>query len=69
MNDTQRQAIEDMFIERAKAQGLKPGTKTYLKAEVEFFCGAMAALQIVNGTDPHAGWYIRLLSGRGVAGK
>ena len=69
MNDTQRQAIEQMFLARAKEQGLKPGTVKYGKAECEFFCGAMAALQIVNGTEPNAVWVIKLMSGRGVAGK
>lgn len=69
MTPAQQASIEQMFLDRAHAQGLKPGSVKYRKAEVEFFCGAMAALQIVNGTEPNAGWYIKLLSGRGVAGK
>lgn len=69
MNNDQRTAIEALFLSRAKEQKLKPGTVKYGKAECEFFCGAMAALQIVNKTEPNAAWVIKLMSGRGVAGK
>ena len=69
MTNDQRIAIENMFLERAKAMRRNQGTVKYAEAECEFFCGAMAALQIVNGTEPNAGWVIKLMSGRGVAGK
>lgn len=72
MTNEQRIAIESQWTSRAAAQGLKPGTKTYQRAEVEFFTGAMAA---INALLPHAEpdhlspavpviWVINAMSGR-----
>ena len=43
-----KSAIEQAWIARAKAQYLKPKSAAYRKAEVEFFCGAMAAMNAVK---------------------
>ena len=67
-----KSGIEKGWLSRAKAQGLKPGTKAYAKAEVDFFSGAMAALQACfPGPDPTRlspkvppGWVICAMSGR-----
>jgi hypothetical protein len=77
----QKQAIEQAWRDRVEAQGLKGapippdgrGSVTYRKAEVEFFAGVMAALQVLhpNTTEPGlmsnaipAGWVLHALSGR-----
>lgn len=68
-------AIEQAWKDRAKAQQLKPGTKTYARAEIEFFAGAMAA---INAFFPDADsrrlsskvppiWVINAISGRPIA--
>ncbi len=40
----QQQAIAQQWRSRAKAQGLKPGTKTHDTARMHFVAGAMSAL-------------------------
>jgi hypothetical protein len=70
-------AIEAMWTGRAKEQGLKPGTKTYQRAELEFFTGAIATLNVlfphelpdrVSNAVP-VGWLINAMSGRSIAEK
>lgn len=67
-----KEAIEQAWLSRAKAQYLKPGTAKYQSREVEFFAGAMATLHAVF---PHPepdrlssavppGWVICAMSGR-----
>lgn len=68
-------AIEAMWRGRAKEQSLKPGTKTYAKQELEFFTGAMAALNAVFPNEKPdqlsaavpVRWVINALSGRPIA--
>lgn len=48
-----KEAIEQAWLSRAKAQYLKPGTVKYRTAEVEFFAGAMSTLQaLFPNEDP-----------------
>lgn len=67
-----KEAIEQAWLSRAKAQHWKAGTAVYRTAEVEFFAGAMTTLQAVL---PHPepdklssavppGWFICAMSGR-----
>lgn len=72
-----KEAIEQRWLSRATAQGLKPGTKAYQKAEVEFFSGVMTALDVLfpnkntenlsNAVPPL--WIMNALSGRPIVGK
>lgn len=65
--DSVYKSVENQWVERAYQQALQPGTKTYRKAEVEFFCGAMSALsQIDKEGGMHPRWVIALMSGRPV---
>lgn len=57
--------VEDQWKGRAKMQGFRPKTVAYRKAEVEFFCGAMASLT-AQGYDMPVGWTMSMLSGRPV---
>lgn len=70
--NTLKGAIEQRWRDRAKAQYLVPGSRTYLNMELEFFTGAMAA---IHALDPEAtddklsalvptAWVIVPLSGR-----
>ena len=43
--------IEAQWRSRAKTQGYRPGSDRYLRAELEFFVGAMAAMEALTG-DP-----------------
>jgi hypothetical protein len=70
-----RQAIEQSWRSRATAQGVKPGSVASRRAEVEFFAGAMAAMQALfpNEDNPDAIsklvppiWVINIMSGRPV---
>lgn len=69
--------IEKQWLSRAQAQGLgKPKSIRYRKAEIEFFVGAMTALQAMQ--DPSEGqenklsslvpprWVIRIMAGDNV---
>lgn len=72
-----RAAIEKQWKGRAEARGLKPGSAAYSKAEVEFFTGAMSALNAVfpNTEDDRLSpmvpvlWVINAMSGRPIAEK
>lgn len=71
-----KQKIEDMWRARAKVQGFKPHTKAYKNAELEFFIGAMAALNALHpGADGNMSalvppwWVIAPLSGRNIVEK
>lgn len=67
-----KEAIEQAWLSRAKAQYLKPGTVKYRTAEVEFFAGAMSTLHAVFphpepdrlSTAVPPGWFICAMSGR-----
>lgn len=67
--------IEKQWLSRAKTQGLgNPKSARYRKAEIDFFVGAMTALQAMQ--DPSEGqenklsslvppyWVINIMSGR-----
>jgi len=41
--------IEAQWRSRAKAQGYRPGSVRYRCAELEFFVGAMAAMEALTG--------------------
>lgn len=69
----QQAAVEQAFRDRAKAQGWKPGTKTYLKQELEFIVGAMTVLNVIYpSADGNLSrevppmWVMGPLSGRSV---
>lgn len=71
--ESARQMVEMAWKGRAAAQGLKPGTQKYLKAELEFFVGAMAMAQALapnqTGPDrmspvPALHWTINVMIGR-----
>ncbi len=63
-------AIEAVWIERAYEQDLPVTSKKYLGLELEFFCGAMAALQATN-PEYHIPpkWYVALLRGDAIVTK
>lgn len=70
-----RIAIEEQWKNRASRQMLKPKTAAYRKAEIEFFCGAMAAMEAIapNTDKPEEVsplsppvWTLRMLCGRPV---
>ena len=42
-----KKLIEQAWLSRSRMQGLKPGTVKYRRMEVEFFAGAMVALNAV----------------------
>lgn len=50
----QQTAIEPEWLSRAKAQELKPTSAKCRSAEIDFFCGAIAALQALfpNADNP-----------------
>lgn len=67
--------IEQAWTNRAESQGYKPGSATYKKAQVEFFVGAMTAIDAFDDTPdkgsdlsrnvpPH--WVLAMMSGRDV---
>jgi hypothetical protein len=59
-------AIEQHWLGRAKMQNMPgPTSLTYKKAEIEFFAGAMAALDAGGFTIP-AKWVMAAMSGRNV---
>jgi len=43
--------IEQQWRSRAQTQGYKPGSARYRRAELEFFVGAMTAMEAITG-DP-----------------
>ncbi len=45
--------IEAQWRTRARAQGYRSGSQRYQRAELEFFVGAMAAMEALTG-DPAA---------------
>ena len=69
-------SIESQWKGRAAAQGLKAGTEAYRTREVEFFTGAMTA---INALSPHpeggdklspevpVAWVLHALSGQPIA--
>lgn len=66
--------IENAWIERARVQEYKPKTRAYQRAELEFFIGAMTALNSAfpaddpNNLSPKVPpyWIIAMMSGRPV---
>lgn len=67
--------VEDLWRERAAAQRLKPGTRTYLREQGAFFSGAAAAIHAMDDTNPDptklspkvpVWWIIAILSGRDI---
>lgn len=74
--DALQKHIEAQWRSRAKTQDLKHGSAKYLKAEVEFFVGAMAALQALDSASGQyltslapLKWTIAMLSGRPILAK
>lgn len=73
-NPTCASTIELAWLTRAAAQDLKPKSMAYKRAEVEFFAGAMAALNAAFPPPDPASlsasippiWIINILSGRPV---
>jgi len=66
----QIKAVEAQWRTRAKSQGYKYGSKTYTRAECEFFVGAMVSFKVLgykNWGWPY--WCICLMSGRNIASK
>lgn len=70
-----KEKIEQAWQRRAASIGYKPGYVAYRKAEVEFFTGAMAAINAIypNEMNPDAMsvkvppiWIINIMSGRPV---
>lgn len=43
--------VEAQWRSRARTQGYRPGSPRYQRAELEFFVGAMAAMEAITG-DP-----------------
>lgn len=73
-NHTSASTVELSWLNRAAAQDLKPKSTAYKRAEVEFFAGAMAALNAafpspdlssMSASVPPI-WIINILSGRPV---
>ena len=72
-----RQAIEQRWISRANEKNLKPGTKTYAKAEVEFFAGVMTAIDCIFPNERKdmlsnavpAIWVMNAISGRPIVNR
>jgi len=68
----QQATIEKRWLARAEAQELKPNTMAYKRAEVEFFAGAMTALEALapcpEDKMQHSPpiWVINIVSGRPV---
>ena len=58
--------IEASWLHRAKRAELKPSSKAYRTAEVEYFVGAMACMDAQGQVLPPK-WVIRIMSGRPVA--
>lgn len=65
--------VERRWIDRAKAQRYEPGSNKYGKLEVEFFAGALAAIdacddaprppETLSGAAP-VSWVVRGMSGQ-----
>ena len=76
ISEKAKKQIEAVWLGRAKQQGYKPGTKTYVKQEMEFFTGAMAAInalfpspgddQLLSAEVP-VSWVLNALSGKPIA--
>jgi hypothetical protein len=60
-----REQIEQVWKGRVKALGYKPKSKSYAVAEVEFFVGAIATLNVLNLEAPPI-WIVNIMSGRPV---
>jgi hypothetical protein len=60
------EAIVQAWQNRAKAQGYKPGTKTYAKLELEYFVGAIVTLRALGRSHPDI-WDLLMLSGRSIS--
>lgn len=64
--------VEAMWRSRAATQGLKPKSAAYRKAELEFFAGAMSAINAIFPSDDPTRmsgkvpikWVINAMSGR-----
>lgn len=57
-----RKHIEADWIQRADQQGYKPGTKAYQDKELEFFVGAISALNSQGYSAPPR-WFINAVRG------
>lgn len=70
-----RARIEQAWRERANTQGYKPKSAAYRKAEIEFFAGAMQAIQSLDteakpdklSSNVPVSWVINAISGRPIA--
>jgi hypothetical protein len=56
-------AIEAVWRGRVQTMQMKPNSMAMRKAEVEFFCGAMAAFTAMGYSVP-VGWTVCIMSGR-----
>ncbi len=56
-------AVEQIWRDRVKSMGYNPKHTSTRKAEVEFFCGAMAAFDAMGYNIPVV-WTVTLMSGR-----
>ncbi len=59
--------IEEQWKSRARAQCYKPGSALYRRAELEFFVGAMAAIEAVTGEPSPPRWIIAGMRGDPIA--
>ncbi|MBN8523899.1 MAG: hypothetical protein J0M02_01045 [Planctomycetes bacterium] len=59
--------IEEQWKSRARTQGYKPGSNRYRQAELEFFVGAMAAIEAVTGNPSPPRWVIAGMRGDPIA--
>lgn len=57
-------SLARQWKERRDQQGYKPGTPKHAKAQIEFFVGAYAALQIATDIRINEGVFILLAVGR-----
>lgn len=55
--------IEGQWTSRARTQGYKPRSVRYRHAELEFFVGAMAAIEATTGEPAPPKWVIAGLRG------
>lgn len=77
MDKEKKAKIEQAWIDRAKTQGYEPGSAKYKRAELEFFTGAMVAINVIFPAEDPAemsrevpvGWVLDLLSGRPVTAR
>lgn len=59
--------IEEQWKSRARTQGYRPGSVRYRQAELEFFVGAMAAIEAITGDPSPPRWVIAGMRGDPIA--